>query len=80
MVVDKYCVLKIIFLYWHNPRRVQIFYILSGDFGGTMGLWLGASILAAVQLLDYLITRCAAKTCKNVKTKEATKDVIITWH
>ena len=45
-----------------------------------MGLWLGASVLAAVQLLDYLITRCAAKTCKNVKTREATKDVIITWH
>ena len=38
-----------------------------GDFGGTMGLWLGASILATVQLLDYLIMLCLIKCGKNKK-------------
>ena len=42
-------------------------HIFTGDFGGTMGLWLGASVLAAVQLLDYLILRCIIKCRKSGK-------------
>ena len=44
----------------------------AGDFGGTMGLWLGASVLAAVQLLDYIIMCCSAK-CSRSKTGNAGK-------
>ena len=46
--------------------------ILVGDFGGTMGLWLGASILAAAQLLDYLFMLCAATACNCSKERSST--------
>lgn len=29
-----------------------------------MGLWLGASVLAAVQMLDYCIAACHTRCCK----------------
>ncbi|XP_067951695.1 acid-sensing ion channel 1C-like [Watersipora subatra] len=45
--------------------------ILS-DFGGTMGLWLGASVLAAIQLLDYLAMFCSVRCCKRGRVHELT--------
>jgi len=40
-----------------------------GDFGGTMGLWLGASVLAAIQLIDYLFTSCSVKCARRRKAR-----------
>ena len=34
-----------------------------------MGLWLGASILAAAQLIDYIVMRCFYKCSKKNSTK-----------
>ena len=32
-----------------------------------MGLWLGASVLAAAQLMDFCIMSCASKCCRKRK-------------
>ena len=54
-----------------------------GDLGGAMGLWLGASILAAVQLLDYCAAACHTRCCSDTHSCKAgqvdSTDKVIAW-
>ena len=54
-----------------------------GDLGGAMGLWLGASILAAVQLLDYCAAACHTRCCSGThscKTGQVdSTDKVVAW-
>ena len=40
-----------------------------------MGLWLGASVLAVAQFLDYLAQRCSQKCCYR-NTADATDEPV----
>ena len=42
----------------------------SGDFGGMLGLCLGASLLTLTEVLDFLISMC----CRPFKRKEISPD------
>lgn len=39
------------------------FYILSGDIGGQMGLFIGASVLTILEIFDYLYEVCCVLAC-----------------
>nr|XP_061813766.1 acid-sensing ion channel 1 isoform X3 [Nerophis lumbriciformis] len=48
---------------------VTFFFCLSGDIGGQMGLFIGASILTILELFDYLYEVIKYKLCRCVKKK-----------
>ena len=52
-----------------QSMTMSICFYFAGDFGGTMGLWLGASILAAVQMADYCIMKCIYCCCTKKHNK-----------